>query len=222
MPTHPSPRRQHRPRRHHPQRARRTASRSGAAPRARRRGRRRRHHRPSARGSPAHLRRRHRAALAVESRRARSTWRWRRPTRCCAIALRHQPHAVCLVPERREERTTEGGLDAVGAHNQLAPFVASSRPAGIRVSLFIEPDHRPGRGRGGAGRAGGRTAHRRLVRRHADEPRRAMRELARIEEPRAHARSARARVPRRPRPQLRHVGPVAAIPRSSSSTSATS
>ena len=57
-----------------------------------------------------------------------------------AIALRHQPHAACLVPERREERTTEGGLDVVGGHNHLAPYVARLRERGIRVSLFIAPD----------------------------------------------------------------------------------
>jgi len=57
-----------------------------------------------------------------------------------AIALRHKPHAACIVPEKREERTTEGGLDAAGQHNHLAPFVAQLREAGIRVSLFIEPD----------------------------------------------------------------------------------
>ena len=54
------------------------------------------------------------------------------------IALRHKPHACCLVPEKREERTTEGGLDAAGAHNLLAPFVARLSDAGSRVSLFIE------------------------------------------------------------------------------------
>jgi pyridoxine 5-phosphate synthase len=56
------------------------------------------------------------------------------------IALRHTPHAACIVPEKREERTTEGGLDAAGGHNHLAPFVAELRNANIRVSLFIEPD----------------------------------------------------------------------------------
>lgn len=56
-----------------------------------------------------------------------------------AIALRHRPHAACIVPERREEITTEGGLDVVGRHNLVAPVVASLRSAGIRVSLFIEP-----------------------------------------------------------------------------------
>jgi len=59
-----------------------------------------------------------------------------------AIALRHKPHAACIVPERREERTTEGGLDAAGMQNQLAPVVARLGDAGIRVSLFIAPDPR--------------------------------------------------------------------------------
>ena len=59
-----------------------------------------------------------------------------------AIALRHAPHAACIVPEKREERTTEGGLDAAGQHNHLAPIVARLSDAGIRVSLFIEPDPR--------------------------------------------------------------------------------
>jgi pyridoxine 5-phosphate synthase len=58
------------------------------------------------------------------------------------IALRHRPHAACIVPEKREERTTEGGLDAAGQHNHLAPFVARLSDANIRVSLFIEPDPR--------------------------------------------------------------------------------
>jgi protein-tyrosine-phosphatase len=58
------------------------------------------------------------------------------------IALRHKPHAACIVPERREERTTEGGLDAAGQHNHLAPIVSRLTDANIRVSLFIEPDAR--------------------------------------------------------------------------------
>ena len=57
-----------------------------------------------------------------------------------AIALRHKPHAACIVPEKREERTTEGGLDAAGQHNHLAYYVERLRDADIRVSLFIEPD----------------------------------------------------------------------------------
>lgn len=56
-----------------------------------------------------------------------------------AIALRHRPHAACIVPEKREERTTEGGLDAAGQYDHLAPFVHRLGAAGIRVSLFIEP-----------------------------------------------------------------------------------
>jgi pyridoxine 5-phosphate synthase len=55
------------------------------------------------------------------------------------IALRHRPHAACIVPEKREERTTEGGLDAAGQHNQLAYYVDRLGAANIRVSLFIEP-----------------------------------------------------------------------------------
>ena len=57
-----------------------------------------------------------------------------------AIALRHRPHAACLVPEKREERTTEGGLDVRRFRDQLAPYVRRLGEAGIRVSLFIEPD----------------------------------------------------------------------------------
>ncbi|MGY2734083.1 pyridoxine 5'-phosphate synthase [Sphingomonas sp. UYP23] len=59
-----------------------------------------------------------------------------------AIALRHTPHAACIVPEKREEVTTEGGLDAAGRFDRLAPLVGALRDAGIRVSLFIEPDAR--------------------------------------------------------------------------------
>ncbi len=58
------------------------------------------------------------------------------------IALRHRPHAACIVPEKREERTTEGGLDAAGQDNHLHPFLERLNAAGIRVSLFIEPDPR--------------------------------------------------------------------------------
>lgn len=56
------------------------------------------------------------------------------------IALRHRPHAACIVPEKREERTTEGGLDAAGQIEVLRPIVAALTEAGIRVSLFIEAD----------------------------------------------------------------------------------
>jgi pyridoxine 5-phosphate synthase len=56
------------------------------------------------------------------------------------IALRHRPHAACIVPEKRQELTTEGGLDVAGAITHLQPFVARLRAAGIRVSLFIDPE----------------------------------------------------------------------------------
>jgi pyridoxine 5-phosphate synthase len=58
------------------------------------------------------------------------------------IALRHSPHAACIVPERREERTTEGGIDAAGQYHRLADVVRALGLGGIRVSLFIEPDAR--------------------------------------------------------------------------------
>ena len=59
-----------------------------------------------------------------------------------AIALKAKPHAVCIVPEKREERTTEGGIDCIGQHNRLKPIVTQLRDAGIRVSMFIEPDRK--------------------------------------------------------------------------------
>jgi pyridoxine 5-phosphate synthase len=58
------------------------------------------------------------------------------------IALRHRPHAVCIVPERREERTTEGGLEVAREENRLAHFIAPLREAGCRVSIFIAADQR--------------------------------------------------------------------------------
>jgi len=57
-----------------------------------------------------------------------------------AIALRHKPHAVCIVPEKREERTTEGGLEVAREENSIAHFIAPLRDAGCRVSIFIAPD----------------------------------------------------------------------------------
>ncbi len=59
-----------------------------------------------------------------------------------ALALKHRPYAACIVPERREEVTTEGGLNAAGQHNHLQPLISRLADAGIRVSLFIEPDPR--------------------------------------------------------------------------------
>ena len=58
------------------------------------------------------------------------------------IALRHKPHAVCIVPEKREERTTEGGLEVAREENALAHFIAPLRDAGCRVSIFIAADRR--------------------------------------------------------------------------------
>lgn len=60
----------------------------------------------------------------------------------CDFALRHRPHAICIVPEKREERTTEGGLDVAGQIAVLTSFVGELRASGIRVSLFIEPEER--------------------------------------------------------------------------------
>ena len=59
-----------------------------------------------------------------------------------ALALRHRPHAVCLVPEKREERTTEGGLDVASDQNRLTDYIAPLRDAGCRVSMFISHDPR--------------------------------------------------------------------------------
>ena len=59
-----------------------------------------------------------------------------------AIALKAKPHAACIVPEKREERTTEGGIDCIGQHNRLKPIVGALIQAGIRVSMFIEPDRK--------------------------------------------------------------------------------
>ncbi|MCG7624114.1 pyridoxine 5'-phosphate synthase [Epibacterium sp. Ofav1-8] len=58
------------------------------------------------------------------------------------IALRHKPHAVCIVPEKREERTTEGGLEVAREENRLAHFIAPLRDAGCRVSIFIAADRK--------------------------------------------------------------------------------
>jgi pyridoxine 5-phosphate synthase len=57
-----------------------------------------------------------------------------------SVALAHKPHAACIVPEKRQELTTEGGLDVVGGRDHLLPFVEQLAAAGIRVSLFIDPD----------------------------------------------------------------------------------
>ena len=59
-----------------------------------------------------------------------------------AVALKHVPHACCIVPENRQERTTEGGIDAAGQQARLAPIVKALVDAGIRVSMFVEPDRK--------------------------------------------------------------------------------
>jgi pyridoxine 5-phosphate synthase len=59
-----------------------------------------------------------------------------------AIALKHRPHAACIVPEKREERTTEGGIDCVTQFARLQPIVTALKEAGIRVSMFVEPDRK--------------------------------------------------------------------------------
>ncbi len=80
------------------------------------------------------------------------------------IALRHLPHAVCLVPERREERTTEGGLEVAQDENRLAHFIAPLREAGCRVSIFVAADQRQIEAAAAHRRPGGGTAYRRLLR----------------------------------------------------------
>ena len=130
-----------------------------------------------------------------------------------AIALRHAPHAACIVPERREERTTEGGLDVAGGHNHIAPFVARLAEAGIRVSLFIEPEARQ------VDAAAGLRAP--VVELHTgayceaalagDGPRRE-RELARLRQAAAHAAEAGLEVHAGHGLTFETVGGVAALP----------
>ena len=80
------------------------------------------------------------------------------------IALHHKPHAACIVPERREERTTEGGLDAAGGRDHLAPIVRALGDAGGPGLAVHRTRSRATRRRRGARCAGGRTAYRRLLR----------------------------------------------------------
>ena len=81
-----------------------------------------------------------------------------------AIAVKTRPHAACIVPERRGEVTTEGGLDAVGQYNLLAPAVAKLNEAAIRVSLFIAPDPKQIEAAARLAGPGHRNPYRRLVR----------------------------------------------------------
>ncbi len=96
-----------------------------------------------------------------------------------AIALKARPHAACIVPEKREERTTEGGIDVAGHIARLKPIVAELVDAGIRVSMFIEPDRRQLDASKRPGRAGGGIAHWRLCQcRRASPARRSWRKSA--------------------------------------------
>jgi pyridoxine 5-phosphate synthase len=126
-----------------------------------------------------------------------------------AIALRHRPHAACIVPERREERTTEGGLDAAGQHNTLMSLVGRLRDAGIRVSLFIEPDRRQ---IDAALRLGAPVVELHTGRYcHLDGDERDA-ELTRIREAAAHAAGLGIEVHAGHGLRFDNVGPVAAIP----------
>ena len=129
-----------------------------------------------------------------------------------AVAVAHQPHAACLVPERREEVTTEGGLDVAGGHNHLAPFIADLRAAGIRISLFIEPDPRQ--------IAAAASAGAQVVELHTGAWCLAMRErsagaselLERLQEGARHASSLGLEVHAGHGIDYETVGPIAAIP----------
>ncbi len=128
-----------------------------------------------------------------------------------AIALRHRPHAACIVPEKREERTTEGGLDAAGQHNHLKPLVARLRRRRHPRLAVHRGRSAPARDGGAARRAGGRAAHRPLLR---DRRRRAPGRTSAHPEGRRVLPAARPRMPRRPRPELRRMSaPIAAIPK---------
>ena len=121
-----------------------------------------------------------------------------------AIACRAEPHQATLVPERREEVTTEGGLDAAGQRDRVADAVKRLRDAGIVVSLFLDPDPRQIDAGGRAGRRGRRAAHRRLrprdgqIRRRRGAARRSSDAAEQRGRRRAHAaRRARADLPQR-------------------------
>ena len=120
------------------------------------------------------------------------------------IALRHTPHAACLVPEKRLERTTEGGLDVLAGGDRLASTIEALGTAGIRVSLFIEPDA----AQLDAARALGAQVVELHTGAYCDAPveGRAA-QLERIAAAAAHAERIGLGMPRRPRPHLRHGRP---------------
>lgn len=130
-----------------------------------------------------------------------------------AIARRIRPHACCLVPEKREERTTEGGLDVAGGHNHLAHYVPELAAAGIRVSLFIEPDERQIRAAQAVGAA--------VIELHtgtychafdAGDEKAAAAELARLKQGAAFAASLGLEVHAGHGLNYESVGPIAAFP----------
>jgi pyridoxine 5-phosphate synthase len=127
-----------------------------------------------------------------------------------AIALKHRPHAACIVPERRAERTTEGGLDAAGQHNSLAPIIARLQDAGIRVSLFIAPDPHQ---LDAAVRLGAPVVelHTGLYS-HASDPAAVAAELARLQAAAAHGAALGLEIHAGHGLTFDNVGPVAAMP----------
>ena len=142
-------------------------------------GRRRRHHRPPARGPPPHPGPR-RARPARDGARRAQPGDGGAPTRCCASRCEVKPDFCTLVPEKREERTTEGGLDVRGRRGRDRRACARLRDAGIGVSLFIDPEPRTVAGVGAASARHRRAAHRRLLPRRRARPE-ASRELPRLE-----------------------------------------
>ncbi|GJD98883.1 MULTISPECIES: pyridoxine 5'-phosphate synthase [Methylobacterium] len=130
-----------------------------------------------------------------------------------AIAVRLKPHAACLVPERREERTTEGGLDIVGARETVGPAVARLGEAGIRVSLFVEPDvHIMDAARQLGAPVVELHTGRYCEAVAAGETEEARRELARIARAAAHGSALGLEVHAGHGLTLDSVGPVAAVP----------
>ena len=130
-----------------------------------------------------------------------------------AIALRHRPHAVCVVPERREERTTEGGLDVARDENRLAHFIGPLREAGSRVSIFVAADPRQVEAAARIGASVVELHTGAYCDAHA-EGRRADRdaELERLREMAAHAAGLGLEVHAGHGLTYADVGPVAAIP----------
>ena len=127
-----------------------------------------------------------------------------------AIALEHRPHAACIVPERRAELTTEGGLDAAAAMDQLRPIVQRLAEAGIRVSLFVDPDPRQLEAAAALG-APAVELHTGTYCGHPPGPAREA-ELARLREAAALSRSLALECHAGHGLNYDNVGPVAAIP----------